>query len=268
MGASPVRGDLTSLDVLRSESKEANAVINLATAYVFGQGKYEDALPIDNAAVDAMCDGLAGTSKPLITFSGTLSAQADANGNETNEDAPPDPSHLNVRIQAERHALAQTKERDVRVIVVRMSPFTYGRGGSGIARFTGMAKNMGGLPTVNGGKNRTTAVHVDDAVRLVLLAVEKGEAGDVFNAASQTEATMGELFHAINSSVGVDDKDITYDDALARFGENIAWFLRAENRASGAKAQKKLGWQPKGTPVLEDIKSGSYVAVANALSGK
>ena len=109
--AEPVRGDLTSLDVLRKESKEADAVINLATAYVFGQGKYEDALPIDNAALDAMCDGLVGTNKSLITFSGTLSAQADPNGNETNEDSPPEPSHLNVRIQAEKHALAQAEER-------------------------------------------------------------------------------------------------------------------------------------------------------------
>lgn len=268
LGAEPVRGDLAALDVLRNESKEADAVINLATAYVFGQGKYEDALPIDNAAVDAMCDGLVDTKKPLITTSGTLSAQADPNGNETTEDAPPEPSHLNVRIQAEHHALAQAKERGIRVMVVRMSPFTYGRGGSGIARFMGMAKNMGGLPTVNGGENRTTAVHVDDAVRLVLLAVEKGEAGEVFNVSSQTTVTMGALFNAINSSVGVPNKDITYDDAFAKFGENIAWFLRAENRASGAKAQAKLGWQPKGPSVLDDINTGSYVAVANALGGK
>lgn len=268
LGAEPVRGDLAALDVLRNESKEADAVINLATAYVFGQGKYEDALPIDNAAVDAMCDGLVDTTKPLITTSGTLSAQADPNGNETTEDAPPEPSHLNVRIQAEHHALAQAKERGIRVMVVRMSPFTYGRGGSGIARFMGMAKNMGGLPTVNGGENRTTAVHVDDAVRLVLLAAEKGEAGEVFNVSSQTTVTMGALFNAINSSVGVPNKDITYDDAFAKFGENIAWFLRAENRASGAKAQAKLGWQPKGPSVLDDINTGSYVAVANALGGK
>jgi nucleoside-diphosphate-sugar epimerase len=251
--------------VLRRESQEADAVINLATAYVFGQGKYEDALPIDNAAVDAMCDGLVGTRKPLVTTSGTLSAQADPNGNETDEEAPPEPSHLNVRIQAEHHALAQSKERGVRVMVVRMAPFTYGRGGSGIARFMGMAKNMGGLPTVDGGQNRTTAVHVDDAARLVLLAIEKGDAGDVFNAGSQTDVTMGALFSAINSAVGVPNKDIPYEDAFAKFGENIAWFLRAANRASGAKAKEKLGWQPKGTPVLEDINAGSYVPVANAL---
>lgn len=258
LGAEPVRGDLTSLDVLREESKEADGVVNLATAYVFGQGKYEDALPIDNAAVDAMCDGLVGTNKPLITTSGTLSAQADPNGNETNEESPPEPSPLNVRIQAENHARAQAKERGIRIMVVRMAPFTYGRGGSGIARFMGMAKGMGGIPTVNGGGNRTTAVHVDDAVRLLLLALEKGEAGDLFNAASQTEVTMGALLNAINSAAGVPTSDITYDEAFAKFGENIAWFLKAENRASGAKAQKKLGWQPKGTPLLQDIESGSY----------
>ena len=146
-----------------------------------------------------------------------------------------------------------------------MSPYTYGRGGSGIARFLGMAKGMGGLPTVNGGKNRTTAVHVDDAVELVLLAADKGEAGDVFNAGSQTEVTMGEMFDAINSSVGVPNKDISYEEALGSFGENIAWFLRAENRASGGKAVRKLGWEPKGVRVLEDIREGSYVPVVKGI---
>ncbi|KAF2844828.1 hypothetical protein T440DRAFT_502856 [Plenodomus tracheiphilus IPT5] len=221
LGPEPVRGVLNSLDVLRNESKEADAVVNLATAYVFSQGKYEDALLIDNAAVDAMCDGLVGTNKPLITTSGTFSAQADPNGNETNEDAPPEPSHLNA------------KGRGIRVMAVRMAPFTYGRGGSSIARFMGMSNNMGGLPIVNSKR-----------VRLAMC--------------SMLDRKPGTLFDAVNSSVCVTNKDITYDEAFAGFGENIAWFLKVENRASGAKAPKKLGWQPKGTPILEYIKSGSY----------
>lgn len=69
-------------------------------------------------------------------------------------------------------------------MIIRMAPFAYVRGGSGIARFMGMAKVMGGIPTVDGGKNRTTAVHVDNAVRLILFALEKGEAWDVFNVGS------------------------------------------------------------------------------------
>lgn len=267
LGAEPVRGDLSSLDVLKRESKEADIVMNLATAYAFGQGKYEDALPIDNAAVDAMCDGLAGTNKPLIVTSGTLLAQADPNGGETDEEAPPEPSHLNVRIQAEKHALALAKEKGIRVMAVRLAPYTYGRGGSGVALFMGMALKMGGIPTVDGGKNHTTCVHVDDAAHLFLLAAEKGEAGDLFNASSQTNVTTGAIFTAINQSVGVSDRDITYEDALARFGEMIAWFIRAQNRASGAKAQRKLGWKPTGPPIIEEITKGSYVSVAKAIKG-
>jgi nucleoside-diphosphate-sugar epimerase len=62
----------------------------------------------------------------------------------------------------------------------------------------------------------------------VLLAVNKGEAGDVFNAGSDPNVTMGAIFSAINKMLGVPAKDITYDDAFARFGGNIARFLRAE----------------------------------------
>lgn len=69
---------------------------------------------------------------------------------------------------------------------------------------------------------------------------------------------MGALLNVINPSAGTPTKDITYDEALDKSGETIAWFLKAKNRASEMKAHKKLGWQPKDTPLLEDIESGSY----------
>jgi hypothetical protein len=74
------------LSLSRSEDSDSKAdvVINLPTAYVFGQGKYEDALLVDNDAIDAMYDGLAGYNKPIIATSGTLSTQANPPGKETN----------------------------------------------------------------------------------------------------------------------------------------------------------------------------------------
>ncbi|KXH56643.1 hypothetical protein CNYM01_06537 [Colletotrichum nymphaeae SA-01] len=264
LGTVPVRGDLTSLDVIRHESKAADVVIHLATAYVFGGEPYETFRHIDTAAVDAIADALAGTDKPLVVTSGTLCVAADPTGAETTETSPADPEPINTRILTELHSLDLAK-RGVRVMSIRLAPYVYGRGGSGIAQFMGIAAQTGGVTIVNGGKNRTTNAHVDDAARLFLLAAEKGRAGEIYNASSATDVTSLELSEAISAAVQVPLRDISMEIAKEQLGQTISFFLSTENRASGAKARKELGWDPRGLGILEDISKGSYVEVAKAL---
>ncbi|KAG7047144.1 alcohol dehydrogenase [Colletotrichum scovillei] len=264
LGAVPIRGDLTSLDVIRHESKAADVVIHLATAYVFGGEPYETFRPIDTAAVDAIADALAGTDKPLVVTSGTLCVAADPTGAETTETSPADPEPINTRILTELHSLDLAK-RGVRVMSIRLAPYVYGRGGSGVAQFMGIAAQTGGVTIVNGGKKRTTNVHVDDAARLFLLAAEKGRAGEIYNASSATDVTSFELSEAISAAVQVPLRDISMEIAKEQLGQTISFFLSTENRASGAKARKELGWDPRGLGILEDISKGSYVEVAKAL---
>lgn len=264
LGAKPVRGDLTSLDVLRSESGKSDIVIHLATAYTIGVGTYEDAMPVDIAAVNAIADGLANSNKPLVITSGTLSAAADPTGAETNEASPPEPHPINTRMKTEQHSLTLTN-RGIRVTGVRLAPYTYGRGGSGVKLFMGMSAQAGSVTCVDGGKNHTTTVHVDDAARLFLLTAQKGKAGNIYNASGSTDVTARQVFDAIAAELGVPVRDVTYEEALPQMGETFAWFMKAENRASSAKARKELGWQPNGVGILDEITKGSYQAVAKSL---
>lgn len=265
LGALPVRGDLTSIDVLRDESAKADIVIHLATAFVLGGGgSYEDAKPIDFAAVDAIAEGLEGADKPLVVTSGSLTVAPDPNGGETTEESPPDPNIPIDRIETEKRALALAG-RGIRVTALRLAPYVYGRGGSNIKRSIERSAQTGGVVCVNGGTNHTTVVHVDDAARLFLLAAQKGKAGELFNASSATDVTARQIFDAIATTLGVPVRDISYAEAQAKLGPIFAWWLPAENRASGAKAVKELGWLPHEIGVLDDISKGSYQAVAEPL---
>ncbi|KAF6830610.1 alcohol dehydrogenase [Colletotrichum musicola] len=265
LGAVPVRGDLASLDVLRIQSAAADAVIHLATAYVFGAGQpYESVRHLDTAAADAIADGLAGSGKPLVVTSGTLSADPDPEGGETTEASPATVNPLNTRLLTERHSLGLAA-RGIRVSAVRLAPYVYGRGASGVAQFMNGAARTGGVAVVAGGGNRISAVHVDDVARLYLLAAEKGRAGEIYNASSSTDVTSREVLEAIAEAVGVPVVDLSKEDAEARMGPMVAFFLSVENRASGAKAREELGWQPRGLGILEEIREGSYQAVAGAL---
>ncbi|KAK6223483.1 nad dependent epimerase [Colletotrichum tabaci] len=266
LGAVPIRGDLCSLDTLRRESAQADAVIHLATAYVFGGEPYETFRPTDTAAVDAIADALAGTDKPLVVTSGTLCVAADPTGAETTEASPAEPNPINTRIETELHSLSHAA-KGVRVTSIRLAPYVYGRGGSGVAQFLSIAAKTGGVVCVGGGENRTTVVHIDDAARLYLLAAEKGRAGEIYNASAATDVTSRRLSEAMAAAIGVPLRDISAEDAKAQLGATVAFFLAAENRASGEKARRELGWTPRGPGILEEIGSskGSYGELAKAL---
>ncbi|PYH32449.1 oxidoreductase domain-containing protein [Aspergillus neoniger CBS 115656] len=276
LGVTPIRGDLTSLSTLRTESASATAVIHLATAFVFGQTpSYASIKDIDTAALDAIVSGLSttpnpdGTPKPLVTTSGTLLVRPNADGSETDEYSPLDTHPLVSRNEITAHGLALGEKSNgrVRVMDIRLAPFVYGRGGSGIRLFMQMAKHAGKIITVGGGVNRTTTVHVDDAAELFLLAVEKGVQGGVYNAGDKTGVTVGEILGAVAEIMHVPVEDLGVEEAKEKLGDVVAGFLAAENRASGGRARSELGWMCRGEGVLEDIKGerGSYRGVVGEL---
>ncbi|KAI9929529.1 hypothetical protein ASPWEDRAFT_111168 [Aspergillus wentii DTO 134E9] len=265
LGVVPVRGDLHSLDVLRDQSAQADIVMHLADALAGNFGMdYEEVLRIDFAAVDAIGEGLQGSNKPLVVTSGSLVVAPDPTGAETDETSPLNENPLNGRIRAERHAL-ELAGKGVKVSVIRLAPFVYGRGGSGIRLFMGMFKNAGQAFYVDDGAVKTSAVHVDDAAQLYLLAAEQAKAGDVFNGVSSTTVTIRELSEAMGEILDLPVVSLPYDKTVGQMGEFLARFLSSENRGSGGKAERELGWKPAGMGILEDIKSGSYVAVAEGL---
>lgn len=266
LGAVPVRGDLTSHDVLRTESAKADVVIHLADALLgdFNQD-YADVVRIDGEVVDAIGDSLRGTNKSLITTSGSLVVAADPNGAETTETSPIDEKPVNDRIRSEQYAQSLCN-KGVKVITIRLAPYVYGRGGSGVRLFMSMMQtNFKETIYIGDGGARTSTVHVDDAARLYLLAAKHAQAGDIFNATSSTNVTARQLAEAMGAALKLPAQSITLDEATAKIGPFLAKFLGAENRASSVKAMKTLEWQPREPGILEDIATGSYVVVAEEL---
>lgn len=270
LGATPVRGVLETLDVLEAESARADTVMHLADA-LLGLGfdtPYDKILAIDAAAVDAMVAGLESSgpeTKTIITTSGTLMARPDPNGGETDEDAPVMLESPITRYKAWDHAKAVAKKAGVRALCVRLAPFVYGRGGSGVKMFLEGAAAAGAATYVDGGSTRTTTVHVDDAARLYMLVAQKGRAGEAYNASAETNVTMKELQGAIGETLGVPALNLSKEVALTKMPPFLVNFLIMENRGSSKKAVSELGWRPMEPGIVEDILEGSYVDVAKNL---
>jgi nucleoside-diphosphate-sugar epimerase len=270
LGASAVRGEFTSLETLREQSANADVVVHLARIHD-PTAEMEEVLRIEAVALDAIGDGLRGSGKPLLVTSGTGLAEPDPAGGETTEDAPiaQGANPLLKRIRSERHALG-LGERNIRVSVIRLPPYVYGRGGGGgfVTVLLQMAATAGESVYIGYGALCTSAVHVEDAVRLYLLAAERGRAGEVYNGAASTTVTLREITEAIGQVLRVPVNSISLEEAEARWGAFAVMFFNRENRASNRKAVRELGWQPEEVGLLKDITEGGYVPVAAKLLGE
>lgn len=267
LGAIPVRGDLTTLDVLREESSQADIVFQLAFILQFDE--FDKVLSIDAAAVDAMCEPLAGTGKPFVMTSGTLVIAPHPDHEETTEDSPPAKIMLVARIRSEEYSLAWAK-KGVRATCLRLSPFVYGRGGSGFLPFMmQMAVKNGESIYIGDGSACTTTGHVDDIAQLYLLAAKSNTSGEVFNATTDTTVTFKQMAEAIGEVLKLPVRSVTQDEAAKLWNPFFAMIFCIENRASSQKAQEQLGWKPSSIDFLSDVKTGSYVQFAkNLQAGK
>lgn len=108
-------------------------------------------------------------------------------------------------------------------------------------------------------------MRVDDAARLYLLVAERVLAGEVCNAASETDVRFRELAEAMGEVLGIPVVAQKYEEVEEKTGEVLANLLCSENRASSAMT-RELGWTVEAERgILEEIVSGSYVRLAEEL---
>ncbi|KAF9151029.1 hypothetical protein BGX21_010669 [Mortierella sp. AD011] len=258
----PVRGDLTTLDVLSHEAKNADIVFHLAFDHDFSK-PFQELVDLDIAAINALATSMIGTNKRLVITSGTGFVQADPQGGETFEDSPLTTGYFAARAQSEQNAFAYA-QRGVHVNVIRLPQYIYGRSNKNgfTAQLIKKAIESSQSLYLGNGEHCASEVYVDDAADLYLLVAQKATSGEIYNGTSKTSTNYQQLATAIGDLVQVPALSISFEDAVARWGPFLASFVSIENRASSRKAVETLGWQPRGPDLLTEIRTGSYVAVA------
>jgi nucleoside-diphosphate-sugar epimerase len=256
-GVSPVPGDLREPDTLAEAARRADAVVHAAFSH--DTGSFEEALRLDRGATAAFVEALAGTGKPLVATSGS-GLLGDTGPEPVGEDFPVNPAFLLApRVAAEQDVL-RAAGRGVRTVVLRFPLYVYGHGGSVFVPWLiEQAKKAGAVPYVGTGEHRSSAVHVDDAADLYLLALERAPAGSLFHGASEHGVRARALAEAIGRARGVPARSVTPEEARSAWGPRLAAFLSMNNQTASERARAELGWQPRAaTTLLADVETGSY----------
>ena len=254
-GCELVLGDLDDAAVLGAAARRADAVMNAADSDHRG-------------AVEALLNALAGTGKPLLHTSGSSIVADDARGEHsdkvfTEADVTPGAGFRPVAEKAPRLAIDRLvlggARRGIRTVVL-CNALLYGHGrglsreSAQLPRLRDLAVRTGTARHVGRGRNVWSSVHLDDAIDLYLLALEKAPAG-AFYFVESGEADFKAMTQAIADAAGLGPAEsIEIDSAIAEWGYVPAVYaLGSNSRVRAQRARTELGWAPKRPPVLDWI---------------
>ncbi len=258
LGASPRRGDLDDLDGLKRAAAVADGVIHLAFKHdQMRSGDMNAAITAELAVVEAFGQALAGSGKPLVIASGTLSvANLGRPGTEADPGAP------GLRTDAENVVLGFAGQ-DVRSAVVRIPPITHSElDRHGFARvLIGIAQQHGVAGYPGEGVSRWPAGHTLDVGRCFRLALEKAPAGTRWHAAGDLGLPQRDIAGRIGRHLGVPVASIPDDKLAGHFGF-LGMIIGLDNPVSTDETRRVLGWEPVHPGLLEDFDRGDYFTAA------
>jgi nucleoside-diphosphate-sugar epimerase len=245
------RGELTDLKQLRSGASAADAVIH--TAFIHDFSRFQENCEIDRKAIEALGEVLAGSDRPLIVTSGLALL---ASGRLATENDPPVPVSATYP-RASEAAAASLAATGVRTVVVRL-PQVHDTVKQGLVSYAiHLAREKGLAAYIGDGRNRWAAAHRLDVAHLYRLALEKGEANARYHAVTEEGVTARDIAEVIGRGLNVPAVSIAPAEAAGHFGW-LAPFAGLDLQASSAQTREKLGWNPTGPALLNDLENMRY----------
>jgi len=172
-----------------------------------------------------------------------------------------------AKLAMETALINTTKVSDLQAVIVRpfnvAGPRQGSKGGFVIARFVEQALKGEALTVYGDGSQIRAFTHVADIVDGLLLAMEKGVSGEVYNLGNPANrTTIGELAYRAQNLIKV--VGINHIDPKTIHGP---LFAEAANKFPDAsKAIRELGWQPKHglDQIIKDVRDHMQLSLHNA----
>ncbi|MFI1075995.1 SDR family oxidoreductase [Streptomyces puniciscabiei] len=251
-GGTPLRGDLSDLDSLRTGAAQADGVINLAFSNDWNNleaGIHEEA-----RAVHTLATALAGSGKPFV-HAGLTPMMPGHTSTEDDPDTTDGPVGGRGRTSQMVLALA---DQGIRSCVVRLPRSVHQRGSQyGFCSvLIAAAQKTGVSAYVGDGTQRWPAVNRLDAARLFRTALEDAAPGTVLHAVADEGDTMKTLAETIGGVLAVPVESVPPE----RFGV-IGRVFALDMPSSSALTRERFGWQPTHPSLIDDLAAGGYPAL-------
>ncbi|WP_055048578.1 SDR family oxidoreductase [Devosia sp. A16] len=251
-GASAYLGALEDPAGLAKGAENVDAVIHTAFDHEFSN--FVANCEKDRRVVAALGFVLRGSDRPLLITSG-VGIGDPGNGEPAREDVF-DAHHFNPRIASEVAGQEQLAA-GVNLGVVRLPQVHDTRKQGLISPYIEMARGKGVVAYVGEGANRWAAGHVADVAKLYVLALHRAEPGARYHAVGEEGVAARDIAETVAAGLGLPTVSLSEQEAKAHF-DWFAMFAAADLTASSTLTREKLGWQPAGPGLLQDLRDMDY----------
>ncbi len=265
-GAEPVRGDLSDADSLEAGAAGAEVAFHLA-AHLGEWGAWEE---FERFNVDGTENALAGCASAGVrrfvhcgTEAALMAGDPLVGVDEQAPLRPDSPAPYSATKARAELAVRRANRADFETVTVRPR-FVWGRGDTTLLPAMVAAVEQGKWAWVGGGGNVTDTAHVDNVVEGLLLAAEKGRAGEAYFVTDDEPVVFREFVSAMLETQGVEPPGrnlpgwtamplawvseaawkalpLRGEPPMTRFR---AWILTQECTIDISKAKRELGYAP------------------------
>jgi nucleoside-diphosphate-sugar epimerase len=238
-GATPVAGDIASPERWAGRLPLVDAVIHAACDFNSDMGA------IDRRLLNVLLPSLAAQPKrPRFIYTGGGWLFGATGDDVATEETPLRPLPAFAWMVPHLHQILEAPEIDGIVIHPAM---VYEPDGGVFRRFARDAVERDAIRVVKSEEVRWPLVHGEDLASLYALALENAPAGSSYIGAAVEGLAIGRIISAFTKRFGTPRQapDIISAGAIAT--ELGAWArgYALDQRLSGAKARRELGWRPK-----------------------
>ncbi|EMV7410764.1 SDR family oxidoreductase [Enterobacter soli] len=251
------RGTIDEPETLLPAVENADAVIHTAFDHDFS--RFVANCEKDRQVINTLSHVLKGSARPLIITSGT--GMGDPENGRPAAEAIFNRNHPNPRIASELAGHAAL-ENGVDLRVVRLPQVHDTRRQGLISYYIQLCREKGAAAWIDAGTNCWSAAHVDDVARLYCAVLEKGSRGERYHAVAEEAIPSKMIAETVAAEMALPTLSLAKEEADAWFGW-FAAFAKLDLRASGIWTQEKLGWQPVGPGLLDDLRAMNYSEIAH-----
>jgi nucleoside-diphosphate-sugar epimerase len=250
-GATPIAGDIGRPETWTANLPPLDAVVHAACDFS------TDMAAIDRRLLDVLLPALAvQPNRPRFVYTGGCWLFGAAQREATTEASPFNP--LPAFAWMEPQLARVLAEPGISGIVIHPA-MVYANAGGVFSRFAREAAAGGPIRLVGSEAVRWPLVHGDDLAALYALALEHAPKGASYIGAAVEALPVGRIARAFAKRFGtpqVESQVISPDAIAAELGE-WARGRALDQRLSGGKARRDLGWQPRHLDPEAEIAAGA-----------
>lgn len=247
-GIEPFYGDIASPESLSRGVSMCDGVIHTAFNHDFST--FGANCETDRLVIEEIAKVLKGTNRPMLITSAVSLGSAGPGIMATENDF--NTAHVNLRKASELACLVAL-QNGVNVSVIRLSQVHNASKQGLITPLIDVARRTGISAYIDGDEIRWSAVHLDDAARLYILALKKAAPGSRYHAVAEQGITLRAIAETIGDILNLPVKRIELSEAAEHFGW-LSKFIAQDMSASSSLTQQLLGWQPTGPDLITDLK--------------